>query len=131
MCREIRLLFNDSLVGFAKSMDVRSDKKIVFNLARFEIAKIKDMFSRGFFHIAAQKYPFQIEIVEEDGKEIKIPNAWITAQNFTYHTDNWIIVEGMELEVESLPEISDQATGTKMSQSGEGGVDSTGHSEDS
>ncbi len=63
---------------------------------------MSEVFSRGFVHVAAQKYPVQIVIVE-DKKEIqKIHNAWFTSIGYIYTTGDWIILEEAILEAEKI-----------------------------
>lgn len=73
-----------------------------FQRVRFDKQKVAEAFSRGFLHVKSQVYPLQVEIRTEGHPTTQIQNVWLTSVGYTYHTDQWIIVDEMEWEAELI-----------------------------
>lgn len=96
----------DNVVGAIQNVSIKetpSDAaapvKVEAHRVRFDRARIAEAFSRGYVHVAAQKYPLQIEVTSGTITTI-IQNAWIEAIDWSYVTNDWIIVECMNLVAE-------------------------------
>lgn len=79
---------------------------------RFDRQRIAEAFLRGFVHVAAQRVPFDIEIQDnfagsDDESKIitTIRNVWIERINYTYSAGDFIIVEDMSWQAESIDSI--------------------------
>jgi len=66
---------------------------------RFDKLRVSEAFNRGFFSVQTQRYPFDI-IIDDNKAETTVKNAWITDCKNTYHTADWVIAEGIDLEAE-------------------------------
>lgn len=75
---------------------------------RFDAARIAQAFGRGFIHVGSQAYPFDIVIYDrsrqDPGSQITtvIKNVWITGIDVTYSATDWVIVENMSWEAETI-----------------------------
>lgn len=75
---------------------------------RFDGVRIAQAFRRGFVHIHAQREPFDIQIydiIEGDGDNIlvtEIKNVWITSIDYTYSSDDFVIVDTMGWQAETI-----------------------------
>jgi hypothetical protein len=76
---------------------------------RFDNLRIAAAFSRGFIHVAAQRVPFDIDIIDtfagsDPGTHIttKIKNVWIKQISVNYRNDDFVIVEDMDWEAETI-----------------------------
>jgi hypothetical protein len=75
---------------------------------RFEGARIAEAFHRGFVHVSAQVYPFDIIIFDKSRKDeanqttTVIKNVWIKSINHTLNQNDWIITEAMDWEAEYI-----------------------------
>jgi hypothetical protein len=100
----------DKIVGAIQSLSITEKRSpdgytsvsAKISRIRFDKMRITEAFSRGFVHVASQVYPFDIEIIE--GKEIitTLKNVWITALDYTYSANDWIITDYMEVEAETI-----------------------------
>jgi len=83
---------------------------------RFDSLRVAEAFSRGFIHVSAQVYPFDIVILDRsksataDRITTVIKNVWITGIDVTYNADNWIITETMSWEAETIFSITGGST---------------------
>jgi len=75
---------------------------------RFDRLRISEAFGRGFLHVAAQAYPFDIVIIDrqkkDQGSQIStvIKNVWITGIDYNYQANDWVIVDTMTWEAEHI-----------------------------
>lgn len=75
---------------------------------RFDRLRIAEAFSRGFVHVSAQVYPFDIVIIDkqkrDQGNQIStvIKNVWIESISYAYGSDNWIITDTMNWKAETI-----------------------------
>jgi hypothetical protein len=76
---------------------------------RFDNLRIAAAFSRGFIHAASQRLPFDIDIIDAfAGSDpstfitTKIKNVWIANLSVDYRNDDFVIVESMEWEAETI-----------------------------
>jgi hypothetical protein len=79
---------------------------------RFDGQRIAEAFLRGYVHVAAQRLPFDIEIQDNfkggDAGSIVITtirNVWITGIDYTYQSDNFVIVDSMNWTAESIESV--------------------------
>lgn len=88
---------------------------------RFDGKRVAEGFYRGFVHVAAQRIPFNIEIydlIEGDGNQrviTTIENCWISNINYTFNADDFVIVDSMNLEAESINSIRNETAGSAIS----------------
>ena len=76
---------------------------------RFDNLRILPAFSRGFVHLAAQRIPFDIDIIDmfagpDDSTRIvtTIKNVWVSKLAVTFRSDDFVIVEDMDWEAEAI-----------------------------
>jgi hypothetical protein len=76
---------------------------------RFDNLRIAAAFSRGFIHVASQRVPFDIHIIDtfagsDPGSMLTtvIKSVWISKINYTYSASDFIIVEDMSWEAERI-----------------------------
>ena len=80
---------------------------------RFDGKRVAEGFYRGFVHVAAQRVPFDIEIydlIQGDGNQTvitTIENCWINNISYTYSADDFVIVDNMNLDAESIKSVRD------------------------
>ena len=79
---------------------------------RFDGQRIAEAFMRGFIHVKSQRLPFDIEIQDNfkgaDNDSIVITtvrNVWISKISYSYSADNFVIVEDMSWEAESIDSV--------------------------
>lgn len=78
------------------------------NRIRFDGARVAEAFGRDFIHVSSQAYPFDIVIMdrsrtaEADRITTVIKNVWINGIDTSYSADNWVIVENMSWEAETI-----------------------------
>jgi hypothetical protein len=79
---------------------------------RFDRQRIAEAFDRGFVHVSAQRIPFDIQIQDnfqgsDDSSVIvtTIRNVWIERIEVTYNADDFIIVETMGWQAESIDSV--------------------------
>ena len=97
-------------IGACESMTIKesrtedgySSAKLEVPRMRFSRERIKEAFERGFFHVAAQKIPLHISVIEDKVEIIRAHNVWITEIAVSFTTDEWIIAEGIKLECEYI-----------------------------
>lgn len=90
------------IVKESKSEDGYTSVKLEVPRIRFSRERIKEAFDKGFFHVAAQKLPMHISIIEDKVETSRIHNVWITEIAVSFTTDEWIIAEGIKLEGEYI-----------------------------
>lgn len=76
---------------------------------RFDNLRILTAFSRGFVHIASQRIPFDIDIIDTfAGPDASthitttIKNVWVNKVAVTYRSDDFVIVEDMDWDAEAI-----------------------------
>lgn len=79
---------------------------------RFAGQRIAEAFMRGYVHVKSQRLPFDIEIQDNfkgaDDASIVITtvrNVWIKSIDYTYSSNDFIIIETMSWEAESIDSI--------------------------
>lgn len=87
-----------------KSTDVTGTCKRV----RFDRLRIAEAFGRGFMHVSAQAYPFDIVIVDRQksnlGAQVStvIKNVWIEGIDYSYSANDWLISDTMRWKAETI-----------------------------
>jgi len=87
-----------------KSTDISGQCKAV----RYNGKRIAEAFHRGYLHVSAQRTPFNIEIYDlfrgDENNTIitTIENVWIKSINVTYSASDFVIIEDMGWEAESI-----------------------------
>jgi hypothetical protein len=95
---------------------------------RFDRLRIAEAFSRGFIHVSAQAYPFDIVILDRQKADRSsqistvIKNVWISQISYGYKADNWIISDNMDWKAENIFSVLNGGSGLPVSQGGERGV---------
>jgi len=76
---------------------------------RFDNLRVLPAFSRGFVHLASQRIPFDIDIIDtfagpDAAQHITttIKNIWVNKIEVTYKSDDFVIVENMDWEAEAI-----------------------------
>src|SRR5574338_263435 len=122
MVGTIKILIGNRVVGAIQSMEfddvcpiaITSGRevvrktfvgpKITTSRVRFDKVQIAEAFARG--HIAAQTQMYPVQIVAENEEEVcTIQNAWITSQDYSYTTADWVITDAVEFEAERVIEV--------------------------
>jgi hypothetical protein len=95
---------------------------------RFDRLRVAEAFSRGFVHVSAQVYPFDIIIFDKQklatGLQISttIKNVWIAGIDYTYQVSDWVITDNMTWEAETIYSILNNGSNTPVAQGGELGL---------
>lgn len=75
---------------------------------RFDGVRIAQAFRRGFVHVHSQREPFDIQIfdiIEGDGENILltvIKNVWIKSIEYSYSASDFVIVDTMNWQAETI-----------------------------
>jgi hypothetical protein len=75
---------------------------------RLDRLRIAEAFGRGYTHVCAQVYPFDIVILDKQKAEKKnqittvIQNVWMNGIDYTYSSDDWIISDTMSWQAERI-----------------------------
>jgi hypothetical protein len=75
---------------------------------RFQKLRVAESFDRGFLHVAAQVYPFDIVIFDKQKFNpiaqvtTVIKNVWISGIDYTYQVSDWVITDSMTWEAEHI-----------------------------
>ncbi len=75
---------------------------------RFDRLRITEAFSRGFLHASSQVYPFDIVILDKQKRDVAsqistvLKNVWISGIDTNYSANDWVIVDSMQWEAESI-----------------------------
>lgn len=75
---------------------------------RFDRLRIAEAFGRGFIHVSAQIYPFDIVIIDKQKKNVGsqistiIKNVWIKEISYQYQANDWVITDRMSWEAETI-----------------------------
>ncbi|CAB4196494.1 hypothetical protein UFOVP1290_14 [uncultured Caudovirales phage] len=92
---------------------------------RFDRLRITEAFGRGFIHNASQAYPFDIVIIDKQKRaqasqiSTVIKNVWINKIEYTYQVNDWVIMENMGWEAETIYSHLNQGSGVNVAQGGE------------
>jgi len=118
---EQRSVTRISEVGTDGFIDSAPNKSAEYNVScqrtRFDGKRIAEGFYRSYVHVGSQRVPFDIEIYDliqggaigSGGTAVAgatvvtvIQNCWITQLSYTYDSDNFVIVDNMNLEAEAI-----------------------------
>lgn len=75
---------------------------------RFQKLRVAEAFDRGFLHVSAQVYPFDIVIFDKQKFAVAnqittiIKNVWIKSIAYTYQISDWTITDTMDWEAEQI-----------------------------
>jgi len=113
--RPLKMIDEVGTDGHIDSVPNRStDIKGTCERIRFNRMRISEAFSRSFVHAAAQRYPFDIVIIDQwNGNALNpadtsqdiittIKNVWIGELSYTYQSNDWVIMDRMSWEAESI-----------------------------
>lgn len=107
--REIRMIDEVGTDGHVDSVPVRSTNITgTCNRIRFNKMRIAEAFSRSFVHVKAQRFPFDIVIIDNwNGSDnnaliTTIKNVWIQNISYTYSVSDWVITDNMSWQAESI-----------------------------
>jgi hypothetical protein len=100
----------DKVVGAIQSLSISEKRSpdgytsvtAKVSRVRFDKLRIAEAFSRGFVHVQSQIYPFDIDIVDNQKIITTLKNVWITAIDYAYSANDWIIIDCMEVEAETI-----------------------------
>jgi hypothetical protein len=100
----------DKVVGAIQSLSITEKKELdgktsvtaKISRVRFDKMRISEAFSRGFLHVKSQMQPFDIEIIDNLKVTTVLKNVWITSLDYTYSANDWIIIDYMEVEAETI-----------------------------
>ncbi len=94
---------------------------------RFDRLRVSEAFSRGFIHVHSQRVPFDIVIKDifngDDANAIvtTLKNVWISGLKYSYKADNYVIVDDMDFEFETIKSTLGQSQ-VNASQGGARGI---------
>lgn len=95
---------------------------------RFDRLRLPEAFSRGFIHVSSQMYPFDIVIMDRQKQNTSnqistvIKNVWIKSIDVTYSTDDFVIVDRMTYEAETIFSVLNGGGNKPVAQGGEIGI---------
>ncbi len=91
---------------------------------RFDALRVAEAFSRGFVHVAAQAYPFDIIIFDtqrrDQGSQIStvIKNVWIEGIDYTYQVSDWVITDNMSWQAENIYSVLNAGSASNVATGG-------------
>jgi len=105
----IHIMINGKVVGAVQSLNIteRSNSDHVDVKAkrvRFDRAQIAEAFNKGFVHVCSQVYPIDFEVKETNNPTVEVHNAWVKSLASSYVHKDYVIVDEMEFEAESVDE---------------------------
>ena len=107
--REIGMISEVGTDGHIDSVPTRStDISGNVNRVRFDRLRLSESFGRGFIHLHAMRYPFNIEIIDNfngDGNNAIITtlvNVWFSNFQYSYTADNFIIEDSAQWKAEAI-----------------------------
>lgn len=115
--RQVKMIDEVGTDGHVDSAPIKSvDIKGTCKRVRLDRLRVTEAFSRGYVHVAAQRYPFDIEIIDTQNAPsgsadplndphtivTKLSNVWITSTGVTYSATDFIIVDDMGFEAEVI-----------------------------
>lgn len=110
---KINIAVGENIIGAAETrMDIQNPERgpddvlkydLELNRVRFDRVQIAQAFV-GNLAAQGQHHPLQITQEFDDGSTVVFHNAWITGMSYAYETDDWIIVDTLELEAEDKSE---------------------------
>lgn len=92
---------------------------------RFNRLRAAEAFSRSFTHVQSQAYPFNIVIFDKQTSDpatqisTVISNVWISGMDYTYQISDWVIMDTMSWEAETIYSILGTSGNTPVAQGGE------------
>src|ERR1700723_3055337 len=95
---------------------------------RFDKLRIAEAFSRGFVHVQSQVYPFNIVILDiqklDSGSQVStvIENVWIKSISYDYQISDWVIMDKMDWEAETMFSVLNNGNSTPVAQGGQRGI---------
>lgn len=95
---------------------------------RFDRLRIAEAFSRGFIHVQSQAYPFDIVILDKQKSDVGaqistvIKNVWIKGLSYEYTVSDWVIMDKMDWEAETIFSVLNNGSSTPVAQGGERGI---------
>ena len=112
--RDIAMIAEIGTDGFIDSAP-RSPTKIsgTCRRTRFDNVRIAEAFYRGFVHVHSQREPFDLhvfDLIKGDNENIAvttIKNLWIKNIDVSIEAENYVIVENMGWDAESIQSIRD------------------------
>lgn len=93
---------------------------------RYDRMRLTEAMSRGYLHLAAQRYPFDIEIQdiqkEQPNNQIItiIKNVWFESLSYSLDASNWLITESCNWSAEHI--FSFRPNGTSAATGGDGKI---------
>jgi len=76
---------------------------------RFDGMRVAEAFSRGFVHVASQRIPFDIVIIDNWGVGdatnsliTTIKNVWIEQISYAFRISDWVITDSMNWKAETI-----------------------------
>lgn len=107
--REIRMIDEVGTDGHVDSVPVRSTNITgSCDRIRFNKMRVAEAFSRSFVHVKAQRFPFDIVIIDNwNGSDnnaliTTIKNVWIKGISYSYAANDWIITDRLTFEAETI-----------------------------
>lgn len=95
---------------------------------RFDRLRVAEAFSRGFIHVQSQAYPFDIVILDKQKSDVGaqistvIKNVWIKGLSYEYTISDWVIMDKMDWEAETIFSVLNNGSATPVAQGGERGI---------
>lgn len=75
---------------------------------RYDRLRLTEAFSAGYLHLAAQRYPFDIEIQDIQKTDVNsqvitiLKNVWFESLQYTFDANNWIITDTANWKAEQI-----------------------------
>jgi hypothetical protein len=113
--REIKMIDEVGTDGHINSVPMRSTNITgTCNRVRYDRMRISEAFSRSFVHAQSQRWPFDIVIIDTwNGNALNLADTsqdiittivavWIKEISYTYAANDWVIVDKMTWEAETI-----------------------------
>jgi hypothetical protein len=101
----ILVLVNEKPIGAIETLTLkesRGNHRLEISRMRMAKERLAETFEKANFHVAAQKYPVHIVVMEDKVETLRATNVWLSGIATAYTTDEWILSEGVEAECEFI-----------------------------
>lgn len=108
----ITIKANDKVIGAVQSLSVTETRdnpiiKIEAHRVRFSRERVEEAFQKGangavLINGANQKAPLQIDLGTKDMVSCSLHNLKVTSTDYSYQTDDWIIVDSLDMTTEDV-----------------------------
>lgn len=111
---KITIRFGDQIIGKIQKIKIQENRNSNHGIPlehadingscayiRFDRSQITEIFTQALICIVSQRMPFDIHIIDNKVTTI-LKNVWTTNISYSYYTENYILIDNMDYEAESI-----------------------------